>query len=198
MCGVHHKVIDARENLSTYSVERLLKIKSDHESRSNRLTIPELTASAVEALLETVRPNYTSVTHMDFRGAQLSAGGQGGGLGGGGGAGGVINIVGVTPAGFREPVDANGKKGTSFGAGGGGGGVVVFSGRSASAEDLERGLRVTAFVMANSAEVQNSLFYAMGGGWEFLSLRSIPQQITIHFVSARGPRANATTLIWPS
>lgn len=109
MCGVHHKIIDADENVPTYSVERLLEIKTLHEARvQSSESEPALTAEAIAALLETVRASTTPTTHMDFRGAFFNAGGFGGGPGGGGGAGGVIHIVGITPAGFREKLTSTG------------------------------------------------------------------------------------------
>jgi hypothetical protein len=182
MCGDHHKVIDAKENLPTYSVARLLKIKSDHESRATQDALPVLTPSAVEALLETVRAHSSPALNMDFRGAKLSAGGQGGKSGSGGGGGGVFNIVGVTPAGFPKKIDMDGKKGKWPGGGGGGGGAVGFSGRAATADDLEKGLRVTSFFMANGAEVQNGLFYSLGGGWEFYVVRAVPQRVGINLL----------------
>src|SRR5688572_20704699 len=99
MCGVHHKIIDADENLSRFSAERLQEIKAKHESLAQGAEpdVP-LTADAITALLETVRSAVVPTTHMDFRGALLNAGGFGGGPGGGGGGGGIIHIVGVTPS----------------------------------------------------------------------------------------------------
>jgi hypothetical protein len=65
---VHHKVVDADENLSKYSVERLLEIKAQHEAPLAQASEADalLTAEAVAALLDTV----SAATPMDFRGAR--------------------------------------------------------------------------------------------------------------------------------
>ena len=181
MCGVHHKIVDADENLSTYSVEALLDIKAKHEALAQAAQ-PEviLTAEAVAALLETVRAAASPATHMDFRGAFFNAGGFGGGPSGGGGAGGIIHIVGVTPTGFREKIELSGKAGNFPGGGGGGGGAMVFSGRLVSEEDIKQGLRVSGFFFANAIEIANELLYALGAGWESCTLASMPQEVRIN------------------
>src|SRR5204862_4268945 len=77
----------------------------------------------------------------------------------GGGGGGIIHIVGVTPAGFREKRELDGKPGKPPGGGGGGGGALVFSGRLAAEEDVKNGLRVSGFFFANMVELANRLLY---------------------------------------
>src|SRR5262245_52278344 len=53
MCGVHHKIIDARENLDTYTVQRLQAMKADHERAAKASeTLPLLTDHAVRELLD--------------------------------------------------------------------------------------------------------------------------------------------------
>src|SRR5882672_7118637 len=181
MCGVHHKIIDAEENLSVYSVERLLEIKAQHEALAKAAeSEPPLSAEVVTDLVETVRSAQVATTHMDFRGAFFNAGGHGGGPGGGGGGGGIIHIVGVTPAGFREKVELDGKSGDFPGGGGGGGGAMVFSGRLASEDDLKSGLRVSGFFFANAIELANNLLYALGIGWESFSVAALPQDVRIN------------------
>lgn len=181
MCGVHHKIIDADENLSVYSVEHLLGIKAKHESGAQRQKLGgvSLSGETVAALLETVRTAVGPTTHMDFRGALFNAGGLGGGPGGAGGGGGVIHIVGVTPAGFRHKIEVDAHPSTSPGGGGGGGGVKVFSGRLVSAGDLKSGLVVSAFFFANAVEVANGLLYVMGGGWENFAIAASSREARI-------------------
>ena len=180
MCGVHHKLVDADENLSHYSVERLREIKTKHEalSQSTR-SDTSLSAEALTALLETVRATAVPTTHMDFRGALINAGGHGGGPAGGGGGGGIIHVVGVTPASFREKVEVDGKPGKFPGGGGGGGGSIVFSGRLVSKDDIEHGLRVSCFLFANAAEVRNGLLYLLGAGWETFPVGVLPQDACV-------------------
>jgi hypothetical protein len=181
MCGVHHKIIDSDENVSVYTVERLLEIKAQHEaSASAGEPDSALTTEAIAALLETVRFSAAQTTHMDFRGAFFNAGGYGGGPGGAGGGGGIIHIVGITPAGFREKVNIDGKPGRFPGGGGGGGGATVFSGRLVSDEDLRQGLHVSAFFFANTIEISNDLLYVLGAGWENCTLASVPQDVRIN------------------
>ncbi len=181
MCGVHHKIIDADENVSVYTVERLLEMKAKHESLSQATgTEASLTTEAVTALLETVLAAAVPTTHMDLRGAFFNAGGYGGGPLGGGGGGGIIHIVGVTPAGFREKVELDGKHGRFPGGGGGGGGVQVFSGRLVADEDVKNGVHVDGFFFANSLEMTNGLLYALGAGWETLTVATLPQDIGIN------------------
>lgn len=178
LCGVHHKLVDAKENALRYSAEALLAMKAQHEAGA-QATEPRtpLTAEAVAALLETARPSHT--TQMDFRGARFTVGGQGGGPGGGGGGGGVLNIVGATPAGFREEVDLKGKPGRFPGGGGGGGGAMVASGRPVSEEDIRQGLRVNAFFFANAVEIANGLLHTLGAGWETLTIAALPQDARV-------------------
>ena len=124
MCRVHHKIIDAPENLAEFSAERLHAIKTEHEQRARdaNQTIPSLTRSQLNDLRIASSYLGQNVTHMDFRQAVLSAGGQGGNHGGGGG-GGVITIVGTTqvPAEAKFKLDGQ--------APGGGGGALNFVGR---------------------------------------------------------------------
>jgi hypothetical protein len=181
MCGVHHKIIDADENLSVYTVERLLEIKTKHEALAQP-SEPEasLTTEAVTALLETVLAAAVPTTHMDFRGAFFNAGGYGGGPLGGGGGGGIIHIVGVTPAGFQEKMELDGNPGKFPGGGGGGGGAMAFSGRLVAKEDVKDGLSINGFFFANALEETNGLLYALGAGWESCTVATLPQDVGIN------------------
>lgn len=169
MCGMHHKIIDAPENVERYSTAYLLALKVSHEERGRGSRVPALSDALLAALLASAEPKV--ITHMDFRGATLKAGGEGGHFGGGGGAGGVIQIVGVTPAGFHEPIDANGQDGQAPGGGGGGAGNVLYIGREGDASNIENGLRVSTFFIANSLNEQApGLFAALGAGWSWIAL----------------------------
>lgn len=182
MCEVHHKIIDAKENFATYSVERLMEIKAAHEEkgRCGQDLLPALADSAVRALLDTIAQYVPPSVFVDFRGATLKAGGDGGYFGGGGGDGGVIHVTGFSTAAFSDKqVDVAGKPGVGFGSGGGGGGVVVVSGRDAADADIADGLRISSCFAANSVEIPNGLFYVQGGGWAFCSLKEVPSPMNV-------------------
>lgn len=183
LCSKHHKVIDTRENLHIFTVEHLSHMKMAHEAaaRKEAVEVSALSDALVIALQQTVESRLQSSVHMDFRGAILKAGGEGGYFGGSGGDGGVINIVGVTPTGFHEPIDMDGGKGQAPGAGGGGGGVVTFTGRPADATDFENGLRISSLLLANAVHIQG-LFHVLGGGWAYYEVSSIPCQIHINLL----------------
>lgn len=174
ICSVHHKIIDDPANEGIYTVEKLLSIKHAHEEQAHGVQVPALSEALVAKLLASIRPTGPAVL-MDFRGATLKAGGEGGMWGGGGGSGGVINIVGVTPAGFHEPIDLNGQDGQAPGGGGGGAGQTVYSGRAGDESDIENGLSISTLFVANAVEQANGLFSVLGGGWAWLDI-SLPQK----------------------
>ena len=198
MCSVHHKIIDAKENLEQYSVAYLTKLKLAHEDVSRTATVatPALSDALINALQRTVQNHFTSNTHMDFRGASFKAGGEGGQWGGGGGNGGVINIVGVTPTGFHESIDSSGQDGRAPGAGGGGAGAVVFSGRAGDENDLTNGLKISSVFIANAIDSKNGLFSVLGGGWAAIELPSLISnfQINVQCVFETGNIAPDTML----
>ncbi|WP_236579926.1 hypothetical protein [Pseudanabaena sp. lw0831] len=120
--------------------------------------------------------------YMNFQGAFFKAGGDGGYLGGDGGDGGVINIVGVTPSGFHEPIDADGGDGQALGAGGGGGGVVSYTGRSADITDIDNGLKVSSIFLVDAVRELQGLLYVLGGGWEWCTVPSLPCNLQLNLV----------------
>src|SRR5690606_27819737 len=126
-------IIDDRANLSQYTVERLLEIKSSHEASLPVSPTPALSESALRRLLDTIVPTYS--VQWDMRGATFNAGGEGGHPGGGGGGGGVITFVGVTPQALEGRVNLRGADGAFPGGGGGGGGAAAFVGRPATDAD---------------------------------------------------------------
>ena len=178
MCSVHHKIIDDPANEGAYTVEKLLTIKHSHEEQARGVQVPALSEALVAKLLASIKPTGPAV-HMDFRGATLKAGGEGGMWGGGGGAGGVITIVGVTPAGFHEPIVLNGQDGQAPGGGGGGAGRAVFLGRPGDESDIENGLRISTFFIANAVEQSKGLFSVLGGGWAWLDIPLPQKQIRL-------------------
>lgn len=179
MCEVHHKLIDARENTETHSTERLLEMKATHESAATSdQALPVLTDSAVRALLATIAEGGPP-SQFDFRGATLKAGGEGGRTGGGGGGGGVIQLVGSTIAGGRAKIDLSGRPGRAPGGGGGGGAVIRCSGRPATFDDVQNGLRVSTITTANAADVRDSLLFVLGGGAEWIKVSQIPGDVRV-------------------
>lgn len=195
MCSRHHKIIDAKKG-AAYSPEKLLAIKSEHEAKAGDNQVPALSNALVADLLASIKPNKQSV-HMDFRGATLKAGGEGGRHGGGGGDGGVFNIVGVTPAGFHEPIDLDGEAGRDPGSGGGGGGSAGFVGRAGDESDFDNGLRISTIFLANAISAQgNHLFCVLGGGWAWYDI-PLPHpklQLSVQCVIETGAIAQNTIL----
>jgi hypothetical protein len=143
LCGSHHKKIDDKTNLNLYTVEYLTKLKSAHEESARQMSSQDslLTEPLISELKKALENYLPPSVYMDFQGAQFKAGGDGGYWGGSGGDGGVINIVGVTPAGFSETINVvGGGGGEGPGSGGGGGGVLIFTGRPADMTDVDNGL----------------------------------------------------------
>lgn len=177
MCSVHHKIIDAPENLTEFSADRLREIKTEHEqfARDENQTLPPLTRSQISDLRRASAYLGEYVTHMDFRQAVLNAGGQGGNHGGGGG-GGVITIVGQTQVPAEAKLKLDGQ------APGGGGGALNFVGRPSTPDDISNGLRLSGIFTANSFHFDNGTFHVLGGGWVNLPLKSIPMPVSILLV----------------
>lgn len=150
MCRVHHKVIDAPENLDTYTVEALLEIKHAHESEARESgQEPDAPPNVIAALMLTATVYESGAVHMDFSNTTFRVGGEGGLLAGGGGSGGVLKIVGIAslPPSVEEKVtiDLRGQDGRAPGAGGGGAGVLIFEGREVTEADVADGLQVPLF-----------------------------------------------------
>jgi len=182
LCSRHHKIIDAPENLATYTATHLKHLKANHEqaARTSEITLPTLTSELLSELQESSARYERDAVHMDFRHAVFRAGGEGG-VNGGGGGGGIITIVGSTrlpPSSIIDLEDSNAK--TPYG-GGGGGGVIQFVGRAATLEDVASGLRVSSLFTAN-AVVISELFHVLGGGWSFCPLPTVPSQVNINVV----------------
>jgi hypothetical protein len=189
-CRNHHKVIDASENLHLYTVDHLKGLKALHEenARNSPVEVSALSETLVAELQKTLESYSPPSVYMDFKGALLKAGGDGGYFGGGGGDGGVINIVGVTPSGFHEPIEVNGGDAQAPGAGGGGGGVATFVGRPADVTDLENGLKISTIFLATSINIVQGLIYVLGGGWGRFNIPQLPcnQQLNLLCVVETG------------
>lgn len=178
MCGVHHKIIDAPENLPEFPAERLFEIKAEHEKRareSGRQSLFSLTRTQINELKNDSVYVGQHVTHMDFRHAVLNAGGEGGKNGGGGG-GGVITIVGSTQAPPEAKLKLDGQ------SPGGGGGALNFVGRPSTPDDVVNGLRVSSIFTANSFHFDHGTFHVLGGGWANLPLKPLPSPVSILLV----------------
>ena len=177
MCSVHHTIIDARENLAEYTFERLFELKAEHEKRaeSDDGNLAQLTRAQLSELRTASDYFGHHVTHMDFRHAVLSAGGEGGKNGGGGG-GGVITIVGTTQIPPEVKVKLDGQ------SPGGGGGALNFVGRPGTSDDIVNGLRISSIFTANSFHFDHGLFHVLGGGWTNLPLKSMPSTVSIRLV----------------
>jgi hypothetical protein len=182
LCRNHHKVIDAPENLHRYTVEFLTQLKASHEENAKKLSPDKfaLSEALVAKLKKTLESYSPPNVYMDFQGAFFKAGGDGGYLGGDGGDGGVINIVGVTPSGFHEPIDADGGDAQAPGAGGGGGGVVSYTGRPVDITDIDNGLKISSIFLANTAQEVQGLLYVLGGGWEWCTVPSLPCNLQLN------------------
>lgn len=179
MCSVHHKIIDAKENLAEYTVERLREIKADHERKGKESSEspPSLTKAQLNELITAAAHGEQQVTHWDFREAEFNAGGHGG-INGGGGGGGVITIVGSK----HVPPEAKLKLDGQFP--GGGGGALNFIGRPATQVDVAAGLRISSIFTANSFHFDHGLFHVLGGGWTYLPLKKIPSNVSINVICA--------------
>lgn len=177
MCSIHHKIIDAPENIAQFSAERLRAIKAEHEQRARDAdqTPSSLTRSQVNDLRIAGAYLGQNVTHLDLRQAVLNAGGQGGFHGGGGG-GGIITIVGTNQVPPDATLNLDGQ------APGGGGGVLNFVGRPSTPDDISSGLRISGIFTANSFHFDNGTFHVLGGAWTRLALDVIPSPVSILLV----------------
>lgn len=182
MCGVHHKLIDAPENIERFSTNQLLQIKAEHESTARQVgTISVQISEAQLELLQSTAGYYEpGSVHNDFRHAVFRVGGEGGHWGGGGGGGGILTIVGTT----RVPPDLSlsGEDGRAPGGGGGGAGDVQCIGRPADTDDLALGLKLTALLLANAHSASGALVNLLGAGWSFVQIASLPATIRISLV----------------
>ncbi|WP_238423446.1 hypothetical protein [Gordonia sp. 'Campus'] len=179
MCGVHHKIIDAKENLATHTVEELLETKRNHENEARKSgKVPDAPANVIAALMLTATVYESGSVHMDFSNAEFKVGGEGGTLRGEGGNGGVLQIVGIAslPPSVAEEVsiDLKGGDGQWPGSGGGGGGLLTFEGREVSESDILCGFRVPLFLPADSVRVADSLLNVLGAGWEHFCVAELP------------------------
>jgi len=184
LCENHHKIIDDKKNIQKYTVEYLIEVKNNHEKTTidAKKEVSAISDLVVLELIKNIKVQKVSKVHMDFRGATLKAGGEGGQLGGGGGSGGVINIIGVTPQGFHEPIDGNGENGKFPGGGGGGAGQVNFLGRPAEVTDIDLGLRVSSLFLANAVNTVNGLLYILGAGWSWCEVQKTPTTLNLNIV----------------
>lgn len=185
LCRAHHKVIDAGANLTTYTVERLIDMKSAHEAeaQASPQTSLKLSQEILRALMESAaEPRVDDSVTMDFSGAQFRVGGEGGGFGGGGGGGGILTIIGMNRVPSEAELALHGQAGQTFGGGGGGGGAIRFEGRPSTEADREKGLRATAFLPVNSYHIEG-LFGALGAAWTYMSVKTIPATITIRVIA---------------
>lgn len=182
MCGVHHKLIDAPENIERFSIGVLLQMKADHEctARQDGTVSVQLSEDQLELLQTTAGYYELGSVHNDFRQAVFRVGGEGGQWGGGGGGGGILTIVGTT----RVPPDVSlsGEDGRAPGGGGGGGGGVQCVGRPADTDDLALGLKLTALLLANAHSASGALVNLLGAGWSFLPISSLPATVHISLV----------------
>ena len=184
MCSVHHKIIDAHENLAIYTADQLRALKRQHEqvARTTPMPDPALTDALLASLSETAAHYEGGAVHMNFTNSVFRVGGEGGGFGGGGGSGGVLTIVGTTRVPPEARIDRNGGDGQAPGGGGGGAGAVTFVGRPVDTDDLANGLRVSSLFAANATSLYG-LFNVLGGGWEYLPVPSLDQAIRINLVA---------------
>lgn len=184
MCGAHHKVIDAPENLSVYSVAHLIQLKKDHEqaAHSSGIPIPAL-ADADAFALQLAAVNYApGAVHMDFKGATFKVGGEGGGFAGGGGGGGILTIIGTTRIPEGAKINLKGDDGKAPGAGGGGAGAIEYIGRAATLDDLSKGLRASTILTANATAFSGSLLNLLGGAWTYIAVSALPFHVRIQMV----------------
>lgn len=179
MCGVHHKLIDAPENLERFTVEMLLRMKAEHEitARQMGVTAIQLSEDQLEVLQSSASQYESGATHNDFRHAVFRVGGEGGQWGGGGGGGGILTLVGTT----KQPseVSLRGEDGRFPGSGGGGGGGLEYIGRPADTDDLAVGLRLTSILLANAHSISGSLVNLLGAGWSYVPVAPLPSSIRI-------------------
>ena len=177
MCGVHHKLIDSKENEARFSSEVLLAYKADHESRARSagFTTVELTAGQLDELQSAVEIYESGSVHNDYRHGVFRVGGEGGHWAGGGGGGGILYLVGTTRV--PQGVVLDGEGGQAPGGGGGGGGSVQCLGRLIDNDDLARGLQLSSMFLANAASFSGQLINVLGAAWTFMPLSTIPSRV---------------------
>ncbi|GAA5148717.1 hypothetical protein GCM10023213_45370 [Prosthecobacter algae] len=183
LCSSHHKIIDSPENEKIYTSDKLKEMKLNHEARSahTSMQLPNLTEDLIHKLIHTVNTYESNSTHMDFRNSKFSAGGEGGHFGGAGGNGGVIQIIGSTNIPANTEFNASGEKGKTYGGGGGGGGSIHFRGREAVEKDIESGLKISSFFLADAARKED-LINVLGGCWSHYKVNNLPSSILINLV----------------
>lgn len=122
LCGNHHTVIDDDEE--TYTVDRLLKMKADHEQIVP--VVPEgETEQAIILLTDQSVHAVNQSGGVTAQTANISLGGEGGkSPGAGGGGGGVIGAGVAGPGGSGGNIILTGNDGQAAGAGGGGAGAI--------------------------------------------------------------------------
>jgi len=182
MCGVHHKLIDAPENLERFSTDILLQMKAEHESAARQVgaVSVQLSEDQLELLQTTAGYYELGSVHNDFRQAVFRVGGEGGLWGGGGGGGGILTIVGTT----RIPPDVSlsGEDGRAPGGGGGGAGGVQCVGRPTDTDDLALGLKLTALILGNAHSTSGAIVNLLSAGWSFAPILSLPTTVHIPLV----------------
>ncbi|WP_460481886.1 HNH endonuclease [Comamonas humi] len=180
MCGTHHKLIDEPGNEATYSAAYLmgLKVAVGH---SGSKTETELSNEQATVLIQQSVVYEENAVHMDFRQAVFRVGGEGGQWGGGGGAGGTLTIVGSHRLPPSAIVNANGRDGAAPGGGGGGGGAIVFVGRAVDVQEIRTGFEISS-IFAADATSGEGLFNALGAGWGYCRVGSLPANATVRFV----------------
>lgn len=182
MCGVHHKLIDAPENLERFSTDILLQMKAEHESAARQVgaVSVQLSEDQLELLQTTAGYYELGSVHNDFRQAVFRVGGEGGLWGGGGDRGGILTIVGTT----RVPPDVSlsGEDGRAPGGGGGGAGGVQCVGRPTDTDDLALGLKLTALILGNAHSTSGAIVNLLGAGWSFAPILSLPTTVHIPLV----------------
>jgi hypothetical protein len=181
MCGVHHKVIDTPENVSTYTVARLLEFKAAHEAAATGEPGTTLSDEQARVLIEQSVVYEENSVHMDFREAVFRVGGEGGHPGGGGGSGGVLVIVGSTRTPPGAIIQAGGRDGAFPGGGGGGAGALLHVGRELAQQEAEAGFSVSSIFAANAAEA-NGLASVLSGGWSHCALPQLPWNVVVTLV----------------
>lgn len=183
MCAVHHKLIDAPENLHRFLPDALITLKALHEQKARTITckVVQLTEEQLATLQSTTTAYEAGSTHNDFRQAVFRIGGEGGHWGGGGGGGGIFTIVGTAT---RIPAEIylNGQDAQAPGGGGGGAGTVHYLGRPVDTDDLAHGLHLCCMLLANATSFSGNLFNALGAGWTYIDIPSTPTSVSIWLI----------------
>jgi hypothetical protein len=182
MCSVHHKLIDAPENLHRFQPDALIAIKAQHEQEARLIGRPvvQLTEEQLTTLQSAGATYDAGATHNDFRHAVFRVGGEGGQWGGGGGGGGILTIVGTTQ--LPTNVNVDGQNAQAPGGGGAGAGSVRFVGRPVDTDDLAHDLRLCCLLLANAVSFSGSLWNALGAGWTYIDIPSTPTSLRIWLI----------------